>query len=210
MKVHPTLTIQELQTIKLKHHNNNYINQIKFIKLLCDDCHKQAILISESHDDSNWCTPCRGKPDEHATRFRRPVRVWPSTICISHGPRITTFHVTVNRFEQIHWPQEGLLTQSTARQLTDPWVRTQLLSHNNQWSIWQKSSFCWRSATTLAGPIYQHAIGTFNTCSRGPTHQYLTDIDGGYNLGNASFPHHTPRSFQPAVSTFHLRAPLGL
>jgi hypothetical protein len=123
--VHPTLTIQELQTIKLKHHNNNYINQIKFIKLLCDDCHKQAILIYDSHDDSNWCTPYRGKPDEHATHFRCPVRVWPSTICLSHGPRITTFHVTVNRFEQIHWPQEGLLTQSTARQ---PWVRTQLLS----------------------------------------------------------------------------------
>jgi hypothetical protein len=25
------------------------------------------LLISESHGDSNRCTPCRGKPDQHAT-----------------------------------------------------------------------------------------------------------------------------------------------
>jgi hypothetical protein len=34
----------------------------------------------------------------------------------------------------------------------------------------------------LLGP-YQHAIGMFNTCSRGPTHRSLTDTGGGYNLG---------------------------
>jgi hypothetical protein len=25
----------------------------------------KRLLISESHDDSNRCTPCRGKPDQH-------------------------------------------------------------------------------------------------------------------------------------------------
>jgi hypothetical protein len=34
---------------------------------LRDDCHKQAVTHSESHGDSNRCTPCRGKPDQHAT-----------------------------------------------------------------------------------------------------------------------------------------------
>jgi hypothetical protein len=33
----------------------------------------------------------------------------------------------------------------------------------------------------LTGPIYQHAIGTFNTYSWGPTHRSLTDIGGSYN-----------------------------
>jgi hypothetical protein len=33
----------------------------------------------------------------------------------------------------------------------------------------------------LTGPIYQHVINTFNTCSWGPTHRYLTDTGGGYN-----------------------------
>jgi hypothetical protein len=62
----------------------------------------------------------------------------------------------------------------------------------------------------LTGPIYQHAIGTFNTCSWGPTHWSLTDISGGYNLGGANFTHQTPRPSQPTVSAFHLRALPGL
>jgi hypothetical protein len=50
----------------------------------------------------------------------------------------------------------------------------------------------------------------FNACSWGPTHQSLTDIDGGYNLGGASFPRTTLWPSQPAVSTFHLSAPSSL
>jgi hypothetical protein len=38
-----------------------------------------------------------------------------------------------------------------------------------------KPSFCRWQATRLTAPIYQHAIGTFNTCSRGPTHRSSTD-----------------------------------
>jgi hypothetical protein len=59
---------------------------------------------------------------------------------------------------------------------------------------------------SLLGPYHQHAIGTFNTCSWGPTHRSLIDTCGAYNLGGAGLPHTTPRPSQPAVSTFHLRA----
>jgi hypothetical protein len=95
----------------------------------------KQLLISESHDDSNWCTPYREKSDQHDTRFRRLVHVWPSAICISCGPHITTFRTFINRVEQGHcsWEKE-LLTQSIARRLTDPWVRIQFLSRANQWS----------------------------------------------------------------------------
>jgi hypothetical protein len=58
----------------------------------------------------------------------------------------------------------------------------------------------------LLGPYHQHAIGTFNICSRVPTHQSLTDTGEGYNLGGAILPHHTARPSQPMVFTFHLRA----
>jgi hypothetical protein len=44
----------------------------------------------------------------------------------------------------------------------------------------------------LLGPYHQHAIGTFNTCSQGPTHRSLTDIGGGYSLEGIGFPHTTP------------------
>jgi hypothetical protein len=62
----------------------------------------------------------------------------------------------------------------------------------------------------LTGPIYQHAIGTFNTCSWGPTHWSLTDTGRCYNLGGAGFSHHTPWPSQSTVSTFYLRVLSGL
>jgi hypothetical protein len=62
------------------------------------------MLISESRSDSNRCTPHRGKPDQHATRIPRPIRIWSQTICISRGQRIATFHLVINRFAQIHSP----------------------------------------------------------------------------------------------------------
>jgi hypothetical protein len=38
----------------------------------------------------------------------------------------------------------------------------------------------------LPVPYHRHAIGTFNTCSRGPTHRSLTDTGGGYNHPRAT------------------------
>jgi hypothetical protein len=109
------------------------------LNYLRDDCCKQAVTHIESHGDSNRCTPCRGKPDQHATRFPCSVCVWSITIRISHGPHIATFHTVVNRFEQIHCTrEEGLLTQSTAQQPK---------SHG------KKSSSCWQPITRLTGPI---------------------------------------------------------
>jgi hypothetical protein len=113
----------------------------------------KRLLISESHDDSNRCTPCRGKPDQHTTRFLCSVCMVYDH-CSSCGPHIATFHAVINRFEQIHCTrEEGLPTQSIARRLSDPWVRTHLLSHNSQWSGGEKSSFCWQPTTRLTGPI---------------------------------------------------------
>jgi hypothetical protein len=131
------------------------------------------------------------RPTHHTLSFS--VRVWSSIIRISLGPRIATFCVVINRLEQVHCPrEEGLSTQSTARRLTNLWVHIQLLSHNNSWSSGEKLIFCWQPATRFTGPIYQHAIGTFNTCLRGPTHRSLTDTGGDYSLGGASFLHTTP------------------
>jgi hypothetical protein len=62
----------------------------------------------------------------------------------------------------------------------------------------------------LLDPYHRHAIGTFNTCSLGPTHRFLTNTGRGYNLEGAVFPHTTPRPSQSAVSSFHLRAPPNL
>jgi hypothetical protein len=132
--MHPTLIIQELQTIKcIKQHTSLQLNSISLLSYIRDDCHKQVILISESHGDSKRCTPCREKPDQYVTCFPRSVRIWSQTICMSHGQRIVIFYEIINRFIQIHDPrEEGIPTQSTARRPSDLRFHTQLLSHNSQ------------------------------------------------------------------------------
>jgi hypothetical protein len=141
------------------------------------------LLISESRDNSNRCTPCREKSDQHATRFPCSVRVWSMTIRISRGPHIATFHTIVNRFEQIHCTQEeGLPTQSTARRSSDPRVCTQLLSHNRQRAVEKSQAPVDNRLLGLPGTYHRHVIGMFNTCSRGPTERSLIDTGGGYNL----------------------------
>jgi hypothetical protein len=62
----------------------------------------------------------------------------------------------------------------------------------------------------LSGPYHRHAIGTFNTCSRGPTHRSLTDTDGGYNLGGVGLPYTHSLTFPTSCLHFLLVAPSGL
>jgi hypothetical protein len=61
---------------------------------------------------------------------------------------------------------------------------------------------------SLLGIYLRHVISTFNTCSRGPTHRFLTDTGGGYNLKGADLPHHTPHSSQPMVLRFPPKRPV--
>jgi hypothetical protein len=117
----------------------------------------------------------------------------------------------VDRVGQSHcsWEKE-LPTQSTACQLTDPRVHTQFLSCAKQWSSGESQTSVDSRLLGLPSPYHQYAIGTFNTCSLGPTHRSLTDTGGGYNVGGAGFWHTTPKPFQLVVTTFHLNAPPGL
>jgi hypothetical protein len=95
-----------------------------------------------------------GEPSQHATRIPYSVHVWSQTIRISRGQCIATFHVVVNRFEQIQYSlEEGLSTQPTAHRLIGPWVHTQLLSQNSQWSSGEKPNFYWQPTTKLTGAI---------------------------------------------------------
>jgi hypothetical protein len=98
--------------------------------------------------------------------------------------------------------EKGLPTQSPARRLTDPRVRTQFLSRANQWSSGESQTSINIRLLGLPGPYHRHAICTFNTCSWGPTEWSLIDIGGGYNLEGAACHIPTPRPSQPVVSPF--------
>jgi hypothetical protein len=179
--------------------------------LLLKTVTKKRLLISKSRGDSNRCIPCRGKSNQHDTYT-------------SHaGPRMLVIHFlravpvcgnlprVIDRIGQSYCSQQkGLPTQSTSRRLIDPCVRTQFLSRANQWSSGESQTSIDNRVLGFSGPYHQHVIVTFNTCSRGSTHRSLIDTAEGYNLGGADFPRSTPRPFQSAVSTFHLRGPSGL
>jgi hypothetical protein len=59
----------------------------------------------------------------------------------------------------------------------------------------------------LPGPYHEHVISTFNTWSRRPTHQSLTDTGGGYNLEDVILPYHTLQPSQPTVLRFSPKGP---
>jgi hypothetical protein len=173
----------------------------------------KRLLISESRGDSNRCTPCRWKPDQHTTRFSCSVRVWSTTIHISRGPHITTFHIVINRFEQIHCTrEEGLRAPGTIHSTT---VIRSVGAYPASLPQQPKSSGESQASVDsqllgLPGPYHRHAIGTFNTCSRGPTERSLIDTGGGYNLRGADLPHTHSTTFPTSCPHFPLVAPPGL
>jgi hypothetical protein len=168
----------------------------------------KRLLISKSYDNSNRCTPYRGKPDQHNTYASYASPCTPD-VCFMWAVPI---HGNLSRQRQM-W--------------MDPTAPEKMGSrHNPQHAGWpihgSVPSFSPKPSNEavdlsqasvddkllgLLDPYHQHAIGTFNTCSQGPTHRSLTDTGGGYNLGGADFLHTSPRPSQLVVSPFHLRAP---
>jgi hypothetical protein len=76
-EVHPILLIQELKAIKSKQDNNSYIKQVKSIKLLHDDCHKQAVThIRESRRfESMYTLQGKTQPTRHMLSTLSPHMV---------------------------------------------------------------------------------------------------------------------------------------
>jgi hypothetical protein len=101
----------------------------------------KRLLISESRDDLNQCTPCQGKPDQHDTYASHTSPRMPGVHFLRTVPVRSNLSHWPNRVGQIHCSQ-----------------------------------------LVLPGPYHWHAIGTFNTCSRVPTPQSLTDTGGGYHI----------------------------
>jgi hypothetical protein len=110
-------------------------------------CPRVAVIRIDVH-------PVGENPTNTTHTLSTPVHISPAYASRGQSPYVETFHIVVNGFEQIHCTREaGLPTQSTACWPSDPWVCTQLLSHNSQWSSGKKSSFCWQPTTGLTGSI---------------------------------------------------------
>jgi hypothetical protein len=114
----------------------------------------QQVLISESHGDSNRCTPCRGKPDQHDMYAFHPSPCMPDVRFLRVVSVRGNLSRVINRVRQSHCSREkGLPTQSTARRLTDLQARTQFLSWANQWSSGESQNIYQQQTTRITGSI---------------------------------------------------------
>jgi hypothetical protein len=154
----------------------------------------KRLLISKSRSYTNRCTPYKGKPDRYDTYASHVSPYMPLIRFLQAVPVHGNHSRGPNRVGQMHCSQEKVVWLHLSAQLSGPRDSPQFLSQHNHWSNALKPSICWwTSYIDLLGPYLQHAISIFNTCSRGPTHQSLTDTGGGYNLEGVGFPHHSPR-----------------
>jgi hypothetical protein len=88
-------------------------------------------------------------------------------------------------------PGEILATEDRLARLSS-WVTSSPLPHDSLVVGERGFNQVVTQVHQFTGPITPHAIGTFNTYSRGPIHRSLTDTGGGYSFEGAGFSHTTP------------------
>jgi hypothetical protein len=145
----------------------------------------KRLLISESRGDSNRCTPCREKPDQHDTyafhasprtpgiRFLRAVSIRANLLRVTDRvgwilllPRKSAPDSTF----QPGWVARGTHLNFSPKTVVEAVGLSQALVDG--------------PLLGLPGPYHRHAIGTFNTYSRVPTPRSLTDTGRGYHIEN--------------------------
>jgi hypothetical protein len=129
-----------------------------------------------------------------------PVHIRPTYASCGQSPYAATFHKSSTELSRPTAPEKKGSRHNPQR-IADQSMGSYLASLPSQpMKQWGQSQASINGRLLgLLGTYHQYAIGTFNTCSRGPTERSLTNTGGGYNLGGADFPRTTPR---PAVSPF--------
>jgi hypothetical protein len=151
----------------------------------------KRLLIFESRDDLNRCISYKGKPDQHDTTASHSSPRMPGVRFLWAVPIRGNLSRVINRFGRI-----PLLLRKMASDTIHSTAADRSGGSVPSFSPKQINESVDLSQTTvddkllgLLSSYHQHAIDTFNTCSRGPTHRYLTDTCGGYNLRGAGFSH---------------------
>jgi hypothetical protein len=139
----------------------------------------KRLLIFESRGDLNRCTPFRRNP----SNMPRASHTQSQTICISRGQRIATFCKSPIDLDGSHYSHEKGIPdyipsmpadRSMGAHLVSLLLSTKEVVGLSQGSIDSR-------LLGLPDPYLRHAIGLFNTCSRGPTRRSSTGTGGGYN-----------------------------
>jgi hypothetical protein len=171
----------------------------------------KRLLISESRGDSNRCTPYRGNPINTTHTLLTPVHVRPTYASCGRPSYVATFREASTDLDRSYCSREkGLPTQSAARRLIDPRVRTELLSWASQWSRGRRSSSWWWSTTRFTGPISPACDRYVQYLLMGANRTVLNRHRRGYNLGVAALPHTHSSTFSTSCPHFLLMVSPGL
>jgi hypothetical protein len=81
----------------------------------------KQLLISESHGDSNRCTPCRGKPNQHATYASHSSPRTPGVRFLRPVPVRDNLSLAPKKSKHALHPEEVLTTKDRLTQLSS-WV----------------------------------------------------------------------------------------
>jgi hypothetical protein len=171
----------------------------------------KRLLISESHGDSNRCTPCRGKPDQHAMYSSHATPRTPSVRFLWAAPYVATFHESsteLSRPTALEKKGSRHNPQCATDRSAGPYPTSLLSQPMKQWG--QSQASINDQLLGLLGPYHQYAIDMFSTCSRGPTEWSLTDTGRGLQPWRCRLSlYHSP-TFPTSCLPIRLVAPPGL
>jgi hypothetical protein len=156
----------------------------------------KRLLISESRGDSNQCTPCRGKPDQHDTYASHTSTRTPNVRFLWAVPKPFMSHR--QGWTDTTTPEKKCSRLHLSARLSGSWDPPQFLSQDSHWSSRLKPNTCGRPATRLTGPITP-------ACDR--YIQYLlTDTNPSVlNTHRRGLPHRKPQNSHNTLPALHFR-----
>jgi hypothetical protein len=155
--------------------------------------------------------PVGENPTNTTCTLSMPVHIRSAYASCGWSPYMATFHEAPIDLDRSHCSREKRLSaQSIAHRLTDPWVRTQLLSWASQWRRGHKPS-SWRWPTTrFTGPISSSCDWYIQYLLMGANRTVPNRHRWGYNHGGPSLPDTHSPTFPTSYPHFPLMAPPGL
>jgi hypothetical protein len=139
------------------------------------------------------------------------VHVCPAYAFCGQSPYVATFHESSTELSRPTAPEKKGSRhnpQRTVDRSVGPYPASLSSQPMKQWG--QSQASINGRLLGLLGPYHQYVIGTFNTCSWGPTEWSLIDTGGGYNLEGTGLPHIHSLTFPTSCPHFPLVAPSGL
>jgi hypothetical protein len=168
----------------------------------------KQLFISESHDDSNRCTPYRGNLIHTTHTLPAPVHVRHSYASYGQSPYVATFHESSTALDSHCSWEKG----TPAYILSTPVDRSIGLYLVSLPFTTIEAVEKVKHPLTNKLPRFTRPIST--TCDQciqylftGVNPSVLNRHKRGYNLGGIVFPHHTLRPSQPTILRFPHKGP---